>query len=192
MGPPQSPQGFPDVNNPRKPTFSDWVLAGALFVLGTFLFSMAIYLSLYGTMAESELTLVEGLVTERNVQRLSFRGASKEILEFTVDGHRTEYSSDNPKFQEVLDAIRINSPTRIWVATGPKAIVPITGRVKLYKVNSGEKAILTYPEVVANDRSSWWTALPVGAVLFIGGSLLLYFYFKQRRRYNAWVAALAG
>jgi hypothetical protein len=190
--PSQSPQRTGSTTNPKKPSLSEWLLLGGAFLLGVCLLFIYVYASLYGTTTEAELTFAEGVPTEVKLERLTGKGVTKDILEFTVAGRRTDYSSDKPKYPDILAAVKSRKPIRIWVATTQKALLPLSDRQQLYKVNVGDDSILTYSDVVEDEKSGQWAILLVGGFFFILGSLGVYSLFTQRRRYIAWTATLGA
>jgi hypothetical protein len=169
--------------SPRKPSLFEWLFCLAFFFLGCGI--LGIYFSgrFAGTTSENELTLAEGVPSEVHVsQNLRLRGPRTESLEFTIAGYRTQYTSDEPKFQEVLSAVTSGEPIRVWVSTRPETLFPARGWVPLYKVSLGETPVLTYPEIAAYHAEGARAMLIVGSAVFAIGAWAVFLCYRNRQR----------
>jgi hypothetical protein len=133
----------------RKTSLLEWLFCGAFFIVGCGFLGLHVFHRLYGTTPEDDLTLAEGVVHDVTLSH----GRYASYLKFTVAGYRTEYSSDHPKFKEVLFAAQSGAPVQIWVSTKQETLFPRQGWVPLYKLSAGGIPVLTYFDVVSHTRS---------------------------------------
>lgn len=174
---------------PRKPWLIEWLFCLGLFFAGIGIGSLLVFVHYHGTTPEEELTLVEGVPTDVELTRQTGqRGDTAYFLTFKVGEYFTEYSSLDPRFDDVLSAVRADVPLRVWVSTKQETVFPRRGRVPLYKLSTADKMVLTYPEVVGRKANR------TGSILILGGTILslgawgTYRCFRLHRRYTAWCA----
>jgi hypothetical protein len=177
---------------PNKPSALDWLFCVGILLLGGGFLGIYVFSRLYGTTPENELTLAEGQPTNIELSQLTGSyGARTDYLKFAVAQYRTEYASDQPKYQEVLSAVQSGEPIQVWVSTKQETVFPRQGWVPLYKLSFEGRAILTYSEVVADKSQGSRAVLIGGSVVLAIGTWGVYLCIRNRRRYAAGVGTVA-
>ena len=147
-----------------------------VLLLGMCIFGAHLFGIYRGTTPEDELTLAEGVPDGLKVSY----GKGTTYLKFSVDGYRTEYSSDRPRFTEVNAAVGGNVPVKMWVSTKQETIFPRDGWVPLYKMSRDGIPVLSYQQTVATH--SYSTGLIIGAVMIVFSVIGIYQALRDRRR----------
>jgi hypothetical protein len=169
--------------HPQRPSFLKWLFHITIMLVGAVFLGLFLFHHFFGTTPEDELTLAEGVPSDVERSQSTGRGGhTTYFVYFTVGEYRTEYGSNDPKYHDVSAAVASGYPIQIWVSTRQETLFRLTNLVPLYKVQYGNRPILTYSEVVANRSDKSWPVLIVGAALFIIGSWEVYLCFRSRRR----------
>jgi hypothetical protein len=176
-----------DSATPRDPSVIKWLFCIGLLLVGLSSLSILIFARVYGTTTEADLTLVEGIPDKIEMSFVPRRyGARTDILKFSVAGYRTEYSSDSPKYQRVLNAVQSGKVLRIWVSTKRETIFRRQGWVPLYKMSIGDEPLLNYGDVIAHNAEGERAALIVGSVVLGLGIMGIWLCVRKTRRHLAW------
>jgi hypothetical protein len=152
------------MNPPSKPRLIDWVGCGAIVLAGVAVLGLYVFARLHGTTPEEELTQVEGV--PEDVTLTSHDDTA--LLKFTVGGFRTEYSSNSPRYEKVLAAVRSGQPVQAWISTKQETPFPRDGWVPLYKLSVGGEEVLDYA-TTAGDPGSWRVLVLACFLLAAGG-----------------------
>jgi hypothetical protein len=140
--------------------------------LGTYVFIL-----LYGVTPENQLTIVEGFPTDVKLSRYR----RHQHVTFTVDGIRTEYSSERPHYEDLMRALESREPVRAWVSTKRETLFERDGWVPLYKMGHRGRLIIRYQDVVAYHEEGSMSVLIVGIAIVGLGVMGLFLYFRARR-----------
>ena len=155
----------------RIPSPIEWIGCIAMLLAGLSVLGIGLFAHLYGTTAESELTLVEGVPVDVKVSEIPRRrGANARVLKFTVSGQPTQYSDDAPNFGAVLAAANGGVPVQLWVSTKQETVFPRSGWAPIYKLRVDGRQVLSYSEVVGRKPEQLQSVLILGGVLFVAGA----------------------
>src|SRR5262245_7042447 len=166
------------MNPPSKPRLIDWVGCGAIVLAGAAVLGLYVFDRLQGTTPAEELTQVEGGPEDVT---LTSHGDTAS-LKFTVGGFRTEYSSNSPRYEQVLAAVRSGQPVRAWISTKQETLLPRHGWVPLYKLSVGDEEVLDYA-ATTGDRGSW-RVLVLACFVLVAGGWGLVVCFRNQARYK--------
>jgi hypothetical protein len=124
----------------------------------------------HGTSAEGDLTVAQGVAYDAREVRPQVGDRTRLcVVEFSIDGHATEYASDRPGYDEVLAAVAGGKPMRVWVSTRRETLFE-PERLQLYQLDLGRRRIVSYAQTVARHEKGSKAALIVGtAAACIGG-----------------------
>jgi hypothetical protein len=153
------------------------MICGSMLLLGLLVLGLYLRQLRYGTTPEAELTLARGTPI---LERLSKSGDGDLYLKFSVAGYRTEYSSRDPNFEEVLDLVQKARPLRVWVSTKGETLFERDGWVPLYKLAEGDRMVVEYESVVA--RKSAASLLVVALILLAIGGWGVFLCARNLRR----------
>ncbi len=171
----------------KKPAYWTLLVGPAFLLGGAVMIVTSLYVLLdWGTTAEEDLTLAEGVATDIEVRQSRIRNDDRHYLYFTVAGYRTEYASYQRNFAALRRAVESGQPMQIWVSTKQETVFPRNGWVPLYKASIRGEPILTYAEVVAEKKAGPVggpiTILVLGCVGVVGGVYLIYVTIREIRR----------
>ncbi len=139
---------------------------GLLFLAGFLILGIhGIYISLFDrffdSIAENELTLLEGIPRDVYITNPS----RTQFIHFSVADQATDYSSDRPNFGRVLSTINDADRLRVWGST-KKTWKPLFGRPRddfeVYKISVGDTPIVSYTDTVGHKTRSARVCLIVG------------------------------
>lgn len=150
--------------NPRKPSIPEWLFCIVILAVGITVVGASIFTRQYGTTPESELTKVEGVPADVELTHVTRRTITS-FLKFRIAQHRIEWTSDEPKFKEIVDAVQSGEPVTVWISTKQETLRPVQGRVPLYKLSVEDKPVLDYSEVVAHKTEKSIITLVGGLVV---------------------------
>jgi hypothetical protein len=175
---------------PRKTRVYEWVVCIAILMAGLGILGVYVFASAHGTTPENELTEIEGEPSNVQMSEVFGRyGSRTEFLKFTVAGYQTEYGSNRPHYQEVLNAVQGDEALHIWVSTKQETLFPRQGWVPLYKMRVGDKVILTYNDTVSHEKGGAFAALVVGCVVSAAGAAGVYQCYRQSSKYRRWASS---
>jgi hypothetical protein len=179
--PPPVPAG------PRPPGIFTWAFCIGVLLFGVGALCLYVHIRTIGIAPESQLTLVEGVPSDAQLSTFHGRyGAKTDTLRFKVGGYLAVYSSDDPKFNDVLEVVKARDRVRAWVSTRRETLLPREGWVPLYKLSRGDEEILTYSDVVDHEMKQSQAALIVGGFTFGVGAWAVFGCYRQRQKAIAW------
>lgn len=158
----------------KRVRWIDWLVCGAFFILGILLLSIGEYGRRRGVTLESELTVVTGPAV--NVS------GSNTYHWLTVAGYQVQYSSSDPGFDRLLQAIRNQEPLTVGVLTNSKSLIPRNDWVPLYTLHIGSETLLPYEHSVAKAHESEKAVFIVGGFLTAQGAWGLWLCLGSRRK----------
>jgi hypothetical protein len=72
------------------------------------------------------------------------------VMEFTVGGRRTSYTSSFPEFQAIRNLVDGHRPMRIWVSPQKEGLLSGERTGRLYQVSADGALLLRYADMAAN------------------------------------------
>jgi len=168
--------------NQKRLTVWDWLVMGTVVVIGSLFIYLHVFVKLYGVTKEPDLTLAQGVPTEVSIETIHGRYDSHiDELGFRVGGYHTEYSSDDPHYDDVLAAVQDGSGIKVWVSTKQETVFPRHDYVPIYKFGVGDKLIVSYQETIEKNRKGSDAMLIVGMALIACGVVPLLLRAKRAR-----------
>lgn len=167
---------------PRPTTKSDFVICIGVFLCGCLALGLGLFSIMYGITPRDKLTHLEGTpeAVEVSEQQGNY-GARAQFLRFTLCGQRIDYSSGDPRFEQVLAAVSESLPLRATVSTKRETLFPRRGWVPLYELSQGDRVLLMYAETVDHKKEGNVAVLIGGAVVFYLGLWSITRCFRNRK-----------
>jgi hypothetical protein len=112
------------------------------------------------------LTLAQGCprdITTRTTELPDSRTTTRLI--FTVQGYRTDYSSDFPDFEAVVAAVQSGLPLQVWISTSRETLFDFGDPLPLYALSVENRSVLLYATTAERKSPAACRILHWGLIL---------------------------